>query len=191
MATPHPEPAPLRQSREFRNIALTGFMGAGKSTVGFFLAEILRFELVDTDKVIEERKGRRVSEIFAEMGEPAFRAMESDLVEELGRRTGLVIATGGGLIINPANRARLRQHALIACLWASAETIFERVRTQSHRPLLRGPDPLHRIRELLEERAPIYREADLLVGVDFRHPPETARFIADAFLAARQVPGSP
>ena len=190
MATSHEASLPLRPAREFRNIALTGFMGSGKSTVGFFLAEILRFELVDTDKVIEERQGRRVTEIFAEMGEPAFRAMETDLVGEVSRRSGLVIATGGGLILNPANRTRLRQSALIACLWASPETIFERVRTQSHRPLLRGPDPLHRIRELLEERAPVYREADLLVGVDFRHPPETARFIADAFLTARQTTGS-
>ncbi len=190
MATLHEETVPPRPVREFRNIALTGFMGAGKSTVGFFLAEILRFDLVDTDKVIEERQGRRVTEIFSELGEPAFRAMEAAVVEELGLRTGLVIATGGGLILNPTNRALLRQHALIACLWASAETLFERVRTQSHRPLLRSPDPLLRIRELLEERAPIYREADLLVGVDFRHPPETARFIAEAFLAARQVPGT-
>ena len=174
-------------SRQYHNLALTGFMGAGKTTVGYFLAELLRFELVDTDKVIEEQQGRRVSEIFAEQGEPAFRAMESKLVVDLGHRRDLIIATGGGLVLDPTNRAQLRETSLIACLWASPETIFERVRHQTHRPLLRGPDPLGKIRQLLEARAPSYREADLLVGVDFRNPPDTARYIAEAFLNARRA----
>lgn len=174
-------------SRQFHNVALTGFMGAGKTTVGYFLAELLQFELIDTDKTIEEQQGRRVSDIFAEQGEAAFRAMESKLVMDLGHRRHLVIATGGGLVLDPANRANLRETSLIACLWASAETVFERVRHQAHRPLLRGPDPLGKIRHLLETRSPIYREADLLVGVDFRNPPDTARYIAEAFWNARKA----
>lgn len=181
-------PSPVGQSRrQFRNVALTGFMGAGKTTVGHFLAEILQFELIDTDKAIEHSQGKRVVDIFAEQGESAFRSLETALVLDLGRRSDLVIATGGGLVVNPVNRMRLREHALVACLWASAETIFERVRHQGHRPLLRTPNPLAKIQELLEVRGPIYREADLLVGVDFRSPSETARFIADAFLQVRNA----
>lgn len=175
-------------SRQFYNVALTGFMGTGKTTVGHFLAELLQFELIDTDKAIEEQQGRRVSDIFAEQGEAAFRAMESQFVMNLVHRRHLVIATGGGLVLDPVNRANLRETSLMACLWASAETIFDRVRHQAHRPLLRGPDPLGKIRQLLESRSPIYREADLLVGVDFRNPPDTARYIAEAFWNARKSP---
>ena len=167
--------------RQFRNVALVGFMGAGKSTVGHVLAELLGFELVDTDKVIESRAGRRISEIFATDGEAAFRQREADLVRELEQANGRVISAGGGLVLNPDNFVSLRGHSLVACLWASPETIYERVRHQGHRPLLQTPDPLGRIRELLVHRAPFYKQADLLVGVDFRAPLETARFIAAAF----------
>lgn len=167
--------------RQFRNVALVGFMGAGKTTVGHVLAELLGFELIDTDKVIEGRAGKRISEIFAAEGEAAFRQREVDLVRELETAEQRVISTGGGMVVNPDNLASLSRHSLIACLWASPETIFERVRHQAHRPLLQTPDPLGRIRELLNHRAPYYKRADLLVGVDFRAPIETARFIATAF----------
>ncbi len=156
-------------------------MGSGKTTVGHLLAELLGFEFIDTDRAIEKRSHKRVQEIFAEDGEAAFRKLEADLVMELEATDRSVISTGGGLVVNPANLESLRKHALVACLWASAETIFERVRSQSHRPLLHTPDPLATIRELLNRRAPFYKEADLLVGVDFRAPQETARNVAAAF----------
>ncbi len=177
----------MASDRLYRNIALIGFMGVGKSTVGTLVAGLLDFELVDTDRVIEERTGRRVSDIFATDGEPAFRTMEADLVRELESAQAKVIATGGGLPMNPANFASLQQHAFIACLWASAETIYQRVRYQSHRPLLQTPDPAARIREMLAVRGPVYRQADLLVGVDFRAPPESARLIAIAYRQAIAV----
>jgi shikimate kinase len=156
-------------------------MGVGKSTVGYFLADLLGFELIDTDKTIEHRTGKRITEIFQTDGEVAFRKMESDLVAELELLTSKVIATGGGLIVDTQNLASLKTHALVACLWASPETIFERVRNQSHRPLLHTPDPLERIRNLLAERTPFYREADLVLGVDFRHAADVARHIAKSF----------
>lgn len=156
-------------------------MGAGKSTVGHLLAELLRFRLVDTDKVIEQRTGRRISDIFAQDGEAAFRAHESSLVKELETASDTVISTGGGLVVNPDNLASLQTHSLVACLWASPAVIYERVRYQAHRPLLQAPDPLAQITELLAARAPFYKQADLLVGVDFRAPPESARHIATAF----------
>ena len=89
--------------------------------------------------------------------------------------------SGGGLAVTPGNLDSLRTHALIVCLWASPETIYARVRHQSHRPLLQTPDPLARIQDLLTLRTPAYRDADLIVGVDFRSPAETARQIASSF----------
>lgn len=174
-----------------RNIALIGFMGAGKTTVGSLLAQSLHFEFLDTDKVIEQRQGRKISDIFAQDGEPAFRRMESELCTELESAVGKVIATGGGLAVNPANMASLRRHAFVVCLWASPETIYNRVRHQAHRPLLQTPDPLARIRDLLAERTPAYKQADLIVGVDFRSPLETARHIASAFRRESNPPPEP
>lgn len=165
-------------------------MGVGKSTVGQVLASLLGFEFIDTDRVIETRTGRRIADIFAQDGEPAFRALESSLVGEMETRSGLVISTGGGLIVNPKNLASLRGHALIVCLWASPAVIFERVRHQSHRPLLQTPDPQARIAELLEARRPAYQEADILVGVDFRGAGDTARHIANSFRRLRTECGT-
>lgn len=177
--------------RHFRNVALVGFMGVGKSTVGNFLADLLGFELIDTDKLIEAREAKRISEIFAQQGEGHFRQLESELVRELASSQRKVISTGGGTIMNPKNLESLREHALIACLWASPETIYDRVRNQTHRPLLQGPDPLSRIRQLMSERAPTYRSAaDIMVGVDFRHAPEVARHIAKSFQDVSRQRGS-
>jgi len=139
-------------------------MGVGKSTVGLILAGLLDFEFVDTDRVIETREGRRISDIFAAEGEPHFRDLETNLVREYETRPGLILSTGGGLVVRPENLASLRKHSLIVCLWASPAVIFERVRHQGHRPLLQTPAPLARITELLEQRKPAYQQADILVG---------------------------
>ena len=178
----------MPSGRQIRNVSLIGFMGAGKTTVGHLLAEVMGFELIDTDRVIEKRTQRRIQDIFATDGEPAFRALENQLVLELESSSRVVISTGGGLVVNRANLLSLRKHSLVTCLWASPETIFERVKSQTHRPLLNAPDPLGKIRDLLVQRAPYYKEADLLVGVDFRAPQETVRHIAAAFARAVAFP---
>lgn len=178
----------MSSRRSFHNIALIGFMGVGKSTVGALVASLLNFELVDTDKVIEDRTGRRIPDIFATDGEPAFRAMENGLVVELESARNKVIATGGGLPVNPANLESLSRHAYVVCLWASVEVIYQRVRQQTHRPLLHTADPTAKIRDLLQARAPVYRQADLLVGVDYRSPAESARLIVNAFRQTRVSP---
>src|SRR5437763_1440684 len=111
-------------------------MGTGKSSVGQALASLLHFQFIDTDDWIEARAGLSITEIFQRHGEPCFRQYESEAVAALGQQTRLVIATGGGLAAHGNNLALLKEHALVVCLWASPEAIWQRVRHQSHRPLL-------------------------------------------------------
>jgi shikimate kinase len=174
-------------ARKIRNIVLIGFMGTGKTSVGHLLAMALDFHLVDTDQLIEEQTGKRISEIFATEGESQFRAYERQTVEELTNKSRLVISTGGGLAANLENFTSLRSHALIVCLWASPETIWHRVGHQSHRPLLHGPDPLNRIRQLLAEREPFYRRADVLVNTEARSVKEVAHQVLHQFHLAQTV----
>ena len=100
-------------ARQIKNITLIGFMGTGKTTVGRLVAEQLKFEFLDTDALIEERSGKKIADIFAQNGEPAFRELEAQLVEELNTRTKTIISTGGGLPTNPANLVSLKKHSLI------------------------------------------------------------------------------
>jgi len=138
------------------NIVLLGFMGTGKTTVGKILARRLGMTLVDMDRVIEERTGRTISQIFAEDGEPKFRALERSLVKELSARQGLVIATGGGVVLNPDNVADFYRSGFVVCLMANPETILDRTAKESHRPLLEGGERAARITKLLESRRALY-----------------------------------
>jgi shikimate kinase len=140
------------------NIILTGFMGTGKTTVGRLLAKHLDYELIDTDGMIESRHDMTVAEIFAEKGETAFRAMETGISKELAGREGLVIATGGRLMLDEKNAAVLGASGQVFCLSATAEEIFERIKVDTGpiRPLLEGPDPFERIVSLLDQRSEGY-----------------------------------
>jgi shikimate kinase len=160
-------------------------MGTGKSTVGRFVAGTLHFTFLDTDDVIVARAGKAISDIFEQNGEQVFRDFERRIVEELTRRKQTVIATGGGLPANPANLASLKTHSLVVCLWASPEKIYERVRHQSHRPLLKEGDPLAKIRELLAVREPYYRQADVLVNTEMRSLREVALQVVHQFHMAQ------
>ena len=149
-------------------------MGTGKSSTGQIIAGELHFRFIDTDQLIEERLGMSISDIFTRQGEAFFRRYESEIVKELAQERGAVISTGGGLAVNPDNMASLKTHALVVCLWASPEVIYERVRHQSHRPLLQTPDPLQKIRELLAAREPFYKQADILTQSASRPPRDLA-----------------
>jgi shikimate kinase len=175
----------VHSERRIANIALIGFMGAGKTSVGRLVADHLRFDYLDTDEMIQSRTGRTITDIFAKDGEPAFRALEQQVVEELTGRVKTVISTGGGLPVNPQNLASLKTHALVVCLWASPEKIWERVRSQSHRPLLRGPNPQAKIQELLATREPFYRQADVLLNTDIRSVREVAQQVIYQFKLAQ------
>jgi shikimate kinase len=161
-------------------------MGTGKSSAGRLAAELLQFEFVDTDELIETQCGLSIEEIFQQQGEPAFRQLEKDVVRNLALRQKTVIATGGGLITDPANLASLKTHALVVCLWATPETIWERVQTQTHRPLLQTADPLGKIRELFARRDPLYRQADVLINTGQRSPKEVAHQVLLQFQLAQK-----
>lgn len=171
--------------RQIHNLALIGFMGTGKSSVGRLAAAQLGYELIDTDEWIERLAKKSITKIFAEDGEAAFREIERQLVVEMTGWRHKIISTGGGLAANDANIASLKQHALIVCLWATPEAIWERVRHQTHRPLLQGPDPLGKIRTLLEQRTPFYRQADVLVHTGTRSVREVAQHVLHQFQIAR------
>jgi shikimate kinase len=177
----------VTDTRSIHNLALIGFMGAGKSCVGRLAASALHFDYLDTDQVIEFRAHKSVGQVFEQDGEPAFRDWERRVVEELMTRKKTVISTGGGLPANEANLASLKTHALVVCLWASPETIFERVRGHSHRPLLNEPDPLAKIRELLAAREAFYRQADVLVNTEMRSAREVATQVIHQFHMAQSA----
>lgn len=139
-----------------KNIVLCGFMGCGKSTVGKLLAEKLGFELCDSDAVIEQREGTTINEIFANRGEQYFRALERDVIRELSARSGLVIATGGGAVMNPENAENLRKDGFVIHLDITPEAVLKRLESDTTRPLLMRNDKESAIRELLNKRNPIY-----------------------------------
>jgi len=141
------------------NIILTGFMGTGKTTLGRLLAEKIGYEFIDTDALIEKQISQTIAELFEEQGEAAFRKLESDLVEGLAQKEGLVIATGGGLVLDPSNVAVLSKTGKIICLTASPEEILARVaKQQDVRPLLQEKDPKAKIIDLLQQRDSVYRQ---------------------------------
>jgi len=172
---------PVSDTTAIRNIALVGFMGTGKSTVGRQVARGLGFEFVDTDSLIEDAAGMEIAEIFKQAGETAFRRLERSVVQAVAGREGLVIATGGGLVVDPANLDSLKTHAMVVCLWASPEAIWERTKHHTHRPLLNDPDPQSRIRELLAEREPHYRKADIIINTGLRPIREVAQQVIHQF----------
>lgn len=151
------------------NFFLVGPMGAGKSTVGRQLARTLELSFLDSDRVIEERTGASVSLIFEIEGEEGFRDREAQVIDELTRMQNLVLATGGGAVLRECNRRRLRERGFVIYLRAPLSLLVERTSRDRSRPLLATADPQERLRELLQEREPLYREvADLIIDTGNR-----------------------
>lgn len=164
------------------NIVLEGFMGSGKSTVSELLSEELMLELIDTDEVIEDTEGRTINEIFETEGEASFREMETDLLEAIDSDhwREFVISLGGGMPVKEENRELLRKIGKVVYLRAKPETIFERVKDDDKRPLLKTEDPLAKIEELLEKRAAFYEDvADMIIDTDGKTPSEITKEIID------------
>lgn len=139
-----------------RNIVLTGFMGTGKSSVGRYVAARLRRPFVDMDARIEERQGQTIAALFAAEGEATFRRWESELVHELAAQEGLVIATGGGALLHPANRAAFQATSTIVCLQADVDEVLRRIGRNGTRPLLNVENPRQQMEQLLSQRAAAY-----------------------------------
>lgn len=152
-----------------RNIVLVGFMGTGKTTVGRLVSERTGMPLVDMDEQIVERAGKPIPEIFADDGEPAFRALEREIARELSGRSGLVVSTGGGVVLNPDNISDFGKSGLVVCLLAAPETILKRVENDNTRPLLAG-EKRQKIVQLLEGRRPLYEAIEHKIETDGLSP---------------------
>ncbi len=146
-------------------------MGAGKTTIGRLLAKAFSRPFVDSDHEIEARTGVKVPIIFEIEGEPGFRAREAQIVAELAQRSGLVIATGGGAVLNPESRTTLHNCGVVVYLHAQPNDLWMRTRHDQNRPLLRAADPLARLAELYTQRDPLYRETAHLVVDTGRQSP--------------------
>jgi shikimate kinase len=161
-------------------VILAGFMGTGKTEVGRRLARSLGWTFVDTDALVESAAGRSVSAVFAEEGEPAFRAREREAVAHACGLTTTVVAVGGGALLDPENRRRLLEAGPVVCLRASPRELMRRLATARDRPLLDGggsasaQEQLARIETLLAERAPVYALATHAVDTDGLSPDEVA-----------------
>ena len=146
-----------------RTVALVGLMGAGKSAIGKRLALRLGLPFVDADDEIERAAGCSIAEFFERYGESEFRAGERRVIARLLDRPPLVLSTGGGAYMHPETRAVLRAKAVTVWLRAELDVLFERVRRRGHRPLLRQGNPREVLARLIEQRHPIYAEADIVV----------------------------
>ena len=138
------------------NIVLVGFMGCGKSTVGKLVAEQLHFTFCDTDTLVEQRENTTVSEIFADKGEQYFRTLERTVISEISAENGLVIATGGGAVMNPENAENLRKTGFVVFLDITPEAVLKRLENDTTRPLLMREDKASAVTELIAKRKPFY-----------------------------------
>ena len=161
-------------------LVLVGFMGAGKSTVGPIVARALGWDFVDLDDEIARREGCPPSEIMRERGIARFRRIESDAGRLVLRRTGVVVAVGGGWAAQPGHMASLGRHSISVCLAVTPETALARIEGSStSRPLLEGSDPRAAAEALLESRTAHYRQSDITIETEGRSPVEVARAILE------------
>ncbi len=167
------------------NLFLVGPMGAGKTTIGRFLAENLNLEFVDLDSEIEDRCGANIPWIFDVEGEEGFRKRESKMLDEVTSRSGVLLATGGGAVLSKENREILMQRGYVVYLSASVGQLLERTAHDRNRPLLQVDNPRQVIEKLISDRDPLYREvADLIVVTEKRKPQLVSE---DIVTAVRQL----
>ncbi len=159
-------------------IFLVGPMGAGKSTIGRRLAQVSRRDFLDSDHEIEQRAGASIPLIFDLEGEAGFRAREKAVISELTQQPNIVLATGGGAILDADNRRCLAGRGIVFYLCASVDEQFRRTQLDGNRPLLQTADPRLRLAQLFEQRDPLYREvADSIVSTEGRSLKQVVRDI--------------
>jgi shikimate kinase len=163
------------------NVFLVGPMGAGKTTIGRQLSELLRLEFIDSDHEIEARTGANIPWIFDVEGEGGFRAREESVIDELTQRQCIILATGGGVVMHEANRRHLQARGTVIYLLTPVSVQLERTSRDRNRPLLRTPDPRKRLTELMALRDPLYREvAHIIMPTDGGSAREVAMKIIHA-----------
>lgn len=168
----------FEMKKKFGNIILCGFMGCGKTTCGRLLAQKTGRQFLDLDEYIEQKAGMPVARIFAKQGEPAFRSMERQAVQKLSLSGGMVIAAGGGTLLQKENAEDFRANGVVVFLDASLEAVRERLREDTARPLLHPADGIDRTAELYENRRPLYRAAaDLVLSADGSPEQNTAALV--------------
>src|SRR4029077_13064683 len=148
------------------NIVITGFMGTGKSTVGRRVADLLNAPCFDVDDTIKRQTGQSISDLFRVKGESSFRAVESAAIQELCMKDKVVIATGGGSLMNPQNRDFLEKKGILVCLTARTGTLLERLKDDLTRPLLAGESMPERVDRLMQERQSVYAMCPIQIGTD-------------------------
>jgi shikimate kinase len=164
-----------------QNLFLVGPMGAGKSAVGRQLARLLHMDFVDSDEEIENRTGVDISFIFEKEGEDGFRKREARVIDELSAKKGIVLATGGGAVLDPENRSHLGGRGFVVYLHTTVQQQLDRTSRGRNRPLLENGEPEKVLADLMDIRDPLYREiADLVVETDGRRVKEVAAEIRDA-----------
>jgi len=164
-----------------KNLFLVGPMGAGKSAVGRQLARLLHLDFVDSDDEIEDRTGVDIPFIFEKEGEEGFRKREAAVIDDLSQREGVVLATGGGAVINAENRSRLGARGYVVYLYTTVAQQLERTQRGRERPLLDNADPGKVLEDFMEIRDPLYREiADLVIETDGRRVKAVAKQIHEA-----------
>ena len=181
----------LRRRLEGLNLYLVGMMGAGKSAVGRPLAEALGYRFIDADSAIEQVAGRTIPEVFAAEGESGFRSLETAVLGQIAGWHSLVVATGGGVVTRPENWGHMQQGVVI-WLDATPELLLTRLQADpTPRPLLASADPAARVSELLEQRQPLYGQADLRISQGGEAPEQVAQLVLQALpgiLKQREAP---
>lgn len=171
---------------ESNNIFLVGPMGAGKSTIGRVLAELMNMEFYDSDREIEDSTGADIPWIFDVEGERGFREREIKMVDTLSRKKGIVMATGGGAVLAKKTRKRLQKRGTVVYLRATIAQQIERTSRDKNRPLLQTADPKETIRQLMEQRDPLYQEvADITVDTNRRSARAVSKEIAKQLARVR------
>ncbi len=163
------------------NLYLVGFMGTGKTTVGRAVAQRMGFHVLDSDHEIERQQRKTIPEIFAQDGEPAFRAMERAFIEGGHPAERTLVACGGGLVVQPGMLALLKTKGVVVCLHASLDTILARTARQRNRPLLEVENPEERVRTLYAAREPIYKQSGTVILTDSRPLTDIAAHVLRAW----------
>lgn len=157
-------------------------MGAGKTLVSKRLEEILHRPRISTDEWIEQREKRSIPEIFKESGEEYFRQLEKEAVREISQKQSLIVDCGGGVVLQPENLAHLKRNGILFYLAAQPETLYQRIKHETHRPLLQVPDPPAKIRELLEQREVFYEQSNYTITTDHQSVEETVQEVLTQLL---------